>query len=779
MAFAYDITLFDPLAAFDPQDDYVKQAMDTALSAWSQYLGGLGTLHVQLIIKSLGASGTAGLTTIAQAAPATGIVSGIAPDGHNLMLTSGAYELQRGTHLASYDINVSFNSALLPTVATTQSYDLVTVFEHELMHGLGVAGYRTSAGPVFGAYETKWDSLTVGNGALVFTGAAADYVYGGFVPVTTGLGPGSNYYHVGAFGGPDDPAVLRNDLIYPIAGASRSISALDVAILEDIGVPLSLAGYALIDPNPTTTFAVLSGQGTVSDPLVGGVTQPGEYVTILSDDTVLGSTTASAAGTWSFHASALADGTSQVVASLPGAAGAATTALTLTLDATTPVLAAYQDVLGRVADSGGLAGGRRTLVTGTTAATLRAVLATSVEGSTAIYNLFLAAVGRAVTSAELPAVQRTLAGGASLAGLRSVLASSSEAGNAVRALWQDVTGRAVTASEAPAAASAIANGASIAGLRAILAASAEAGTAVTALFMGAVGRAATATEAAAVPKALAGTASLASLRGVLADSTEGGTAISALFQSALGRAPTGAELPAVRQALAAGATLSSLRGVLATSTEFGTALSAAYQSTLGRAPTLPEAQAAQANIASGSALSSLRATLVGSAEAASTIGAAIQLAAGRPANAVEVAADLSELASGYALASVKGQIGQLAGGLPPGTFGVTQVAITPQTIAGPGPNLVYGLLNNDALIASQPRTVLTNSIGDPGVAHITGFDIRSDILQIQSQQSTGFSRLNISALNSGTTLVGVGNGGFIFLDGVAPTALTPANFRFV
>jgi len=775
MAFNYNIIIDQYASVTKTQDTYVYQALNDALSAWSRFLNGNGTLNVHVSVTGLGGSSNAGGAYIAAAKPTRYATPVAGVPEPAVVEASSAYALRTGSHMAGSDIEVTFNSAFLPVVGKIQTIDLVAVFEHELMHGFGITGYRSAPGPVTGSRQSQWDKLVVGDDQLFFTGSAAMALYGGRVPVTTGFGGGSDYYHVGATGDSTDPEVLRNDLIYPTARIGASIGALDAAILEDIGLQLSSAGYTLVDPHPSTTFYVLAGPGVVSDAQVGGVTQPGQPVTIMSGGTVLGIVTASATGDWVYRPPNPADGVMALTVAIPNVAVAAS--LTLNLDATTPVRAAYQQILGRDADPASLTLSRETLLKGGAVTTLRGTLATSVEGSRAIYTIFQDAVGRAVTSGEMPRVQQALVDGASLANLRTVLATSGEAGTAVRAMWQAVVGRAATPAEVPAATQFIANGSSIATLRAVLAGSTEAANAVAALFTATVGRAALAGETAGVQAALAGNASLASLRGVLASSAEAGTAITALFQATVGRAPTAAELPAVRQAIANGASLPSLRGVLAASTEGGGAIRGVYQTVLGRAPTADELPAVQANIGAGGSLASVRAALAGSTGAVDAISAAVQSALGRQANAIEVAAGQSELASGISLATVQAQVAQLAGSAPPRPA-ATAVPITPQNLGAGGPSFVYGLLNNDALVAGQPRTVSAATSGATSQATIQGFNPATDFFQIETQHAASFSSLVLSAPGGTSTLITTG-GGSILLADVIPAAVTPANFRFV
>ena len=731
MAFNYSVSLYDPAAASDgAQDAYLTQALDNALNVWGQYLGG-SVLKVQLNVRNLGSANADGLIALADAEPTT-----FTPDANGLRQPAAVAALRSGTHVAGSDITIDFNSQLLSGLAANTSYNPVTLFEHELMHGFGFDGFENPYYPSSVATgETPFDSLSSRSGPSdVFTGAAAEYVYGGPVPLTTGLGSGSNYYHVGATGTAADPAALRADLIYPISMPGQSITALDAAMLEDIGIPLSAAGYALIDPNPSTSIGSLAAVkgATVTDPVIGGITQPGEQVTVLSGSTVLGTTTAGGDGAWAFRAAGLADGPVTLTASLPGAGGPVLVSTSLTLDTLDPLGRTYLDVLGRPLDAAALPGVRANLLAGGSVAALRGYLATTAEAATALGNLWMAVVGRAITARELPADEQALASGASLASLRGVLATSAEAAGKLAGLFNDTVGRAPLASELP-----VDEG------------------------------------------ALAGTASLASLRMVLGASAEEAAAVTALFTSVLGRAPTAAELPVVQQQIGNGAILGNLRAVLASSAEEAGAITAAYQSVLGRTPSPAEIQAVEAGIAGGGTLAAAKAALVNSAEAGNDVTAAFQSALGRPANPVEVAASRSELQSGISLAVVRTQVAQLAGGPAPQPAGAPTIAITPATLAGAGPSLVYGLLNNDALIAGAAETVTDQFGGASGEAVISGFNPAVDVFQIEARQAASFAQLTFAQPNATDTLIGVPGGAAFLLHGTPQAALTAANFHFV
>ena len=212
MGFAASVSFSDPTEASDPQDVFVQQALNDALAAWSQYINGVGTLDVHLNVTPLG-SAESGFYTIADASPTTYVQVGTSPGGLGIYESSAANELQTGAHAAASDITIDFNSQLLTQLTSVQSDDIVQVFEHELMHGFGVIGFRDASGQLSSA-ESVFDSESSLDAAGdSFTGPAATYFYGGTVPLTTQLGAGSNYYHVGATGTAADPAVLQDNLI--------------------------------------------------------------------------------------------------------------------------------------------------------------------------------------------------------------------------------------------------------------------------------------------------------------------------------------------------------------------------------------------------------------------------------------------------------------------------------------------------------------------------------------------------------------------------------------
>ena len=118
---------------------------------------------------------------------------------------------------------------------TPDKYDLTTVLTHEILHGLAFTGTFTVNTP----RPTAYDSLITPqppapqNAPAFFIGRHAQTVNGGNpIPLSPeSSGPGSAYYHIVV------PSDLMSESINK--GEVKSISALDVAMLEDMGVTVT------------------------------------------------------------------------------------------------------------------------------------------------------------------------------------------------------------------------------------------------------------------------------------------------------------------------------------------------------------------------------------------------------------------------------------------------------------------------------------------------------------------------------------------------------------
>lgn len=262
MSFKFAVTLNDPTSS--ASDAAIVADMNAAAQAWSSYIDGKGVIDIALNVSST--------TDFADGGPDAGRTVG--QNGGVSVLQYGTIsELKTGVDLngASADVTINISQSyvqkgfyITSDPATRASvpvgqWDMVSTLIHELGHGLGIAGERDDNGVLSGA-ESQWDRLVQihSDGSAWFTGTYARAIYGGDVPVTT-LHNGEDYYHLS--NGTDRAASDVMNGKGELDGTIYGVSDLDLAILKDLGVPVSLSTSRdpLIDP-----FFYLSRNADVS-----------------------------------------------------------------------------------------------------------------------------------------------------------------------------------------------------------------------------------------------------------------------------------------------------------------------------------------------------------------------------------------------------------------------------------------------------------------------------------------------------------------------------------
>jgi hypothetical protein len=213
----------------------------TGASAASSFVGSIGGLNI--------------FEQGAAAKLKTGLdANGAAPD-INFTIGSTGY-LQNELW---FDPNPEVQTAEVPSDKT----DARSVFLHEFGHALGFNGWRDgNDGSLPGDYQSTFDALAqidsdaTGGPTLYFTGANATAVYGGDVPLSFG-----NYGHVGN-SSPRDGVDLVPDLMNGLLfyrGTRYQISALDLAIMQDVGLPVAITAV----PEPGSLVLMLAGVALV------------------------------------------------------------------------------------------------------------------------------------------------------------------------------------------------------------------------------------------------------------------------------------------------------------------------------------------------------------------------------------------------------------------------------------------------------------------------------------------------------------------------------------
>jgi hypothetical protein len=129
--------------------------------------------------------------------------------------------------------------------------DALTVVLHELMHGMGIIGWRDiTTGALPGNYQSVWDSLvTLANGRATFGGAATLALLG--QPLEVRLGGSQGAFHLG--NGPtvaasSQPWTEQSNFngYYYFDGERYTLGRLELALLQDLGWTLK-PGITLTD----------------------------------------------------------------------------------------------------------------------------------------------------------------------------------------------------------------------------------------------------------------------------------------------------------------------------------------------------------------------------------------------------------------------------------------------------------------------------------------------------------------------------------------------------
>ena len=242
----FDVSFVDAAGTYSSYYDSIRSNLTAAGNQWlAAFQGPMAntTLTVQIGFGSMatanGRSATSsllgkfgGLDLYEQGAAAK-LKSGLDMNGAaaDIEFNIGTDYLQNNLW---FDPNPVAQAAIIPASRT----DARSVFLHEFGHAFGFNGWRDgNTGALPGNYQSTFDALVQPlGGALYFTGAAAQAVYGGPVPVTMG-----NYAHIGnnaPLSGADLIPDMMNGVVYYYS-TRYQISALDLAMMQDMGLPVA------------------------------------------------------------------------------------------------------------------------------------------------------------------------------------------------------------------------------------------------------------------------------------------------------------------------------------------------------------------------------------------------------------------------------------------------------------------------------------------------------------------------------------------------------------
>lgn len=269
MSFNYSVNINDSIGYSN--DTQLIAALNEALADFSSHMSGQGTLVTRLNIGDAGASRADGSSTVY-------LSNGLTEGGQTLVQPGSVYTLLTGRHPndTASDITINLDRAYLPTLHFGDDpvpyghVDATSVFRHELQHSFGMVGYIQNNGEPLsnGTLMTSFDTFIDrhADGSAVFTGPTAESVYGEPVPLTT-TSDTENFYHLAN----TLNDMLVHDLMTGVyfSGQRYEISNLDLAILKDVGVPVTdLDG---VDFRPVSQTATPSANSTTDS--LSSVTQ--------------------------------------------------------------------------------------------------------------------------------------------------------------------------------------------------------------------------------------------------------------------------------------------------------------------------------------------------------------------------------------------------------------------------------------------------------------------------------------------------------------------------
>jgi hypothetical protein len=243
----FSVTIDDPTNAYAEFHDAIESHVFAAGVAWDTHIRRNASLEISV-----------GFSTGIPRATGRSITSSFVENNgvYNVFEQGAAAEARTAIdpNGDEFDIEIMFNPEYLadelwfdpePTVRTAPPpdtrTDAMSVFLHELGHAFAFSGWRDPfTGELPGDYASPFDLLTYFDGShFYFDGPATAALYGSPAPLTYG-----NYHHFGNEA-PEPGSDLIPDLMNGVVfyhGSRYDISALDLALFRDVGVPLLIPG---------------------------------------------------------------------------------------------------------------------------------------------------------------------------------------------------------------------------------------------------------------------------------------------------------------------------------------------------------------------------------------------------------------------------------------------------------------------------------------------------------------------------------------------------------
>ena len=219
-------------SGYSSQLTSIQTCLTAALNKMSSYLNVKGVLDIKVMPENVSSNVLAEASGAMVSIPSSLAASSKGANFTTEFLAESQTGLDVNGALADATIYINMTNFskfnLNPNQAPTSSQiDLTSVLSHEILHALAFDGNYG-----FSSQKSVYDTLiSTINGNPYFIGSHAESIYGGPVPLSPrSTGTGSAYYHV----------QVSNDLMSTAIGPGvvRTISALDLAMLQDMGVSI-------------------------------------------------------------------------------------------------------------------------------------------------------------------------------------------------------------------------------------------------------------------------------------------------------------------------------------------------------------------------------------------------------------------------------------------------------------------------------------------------------------------------------------------------------------
>ncbi|MBR0907028.1 hypothetical protein [Bradyrhizobium liaoningense] len=260
----FSVALNDPNNIAGSSASNILQTAQVAANMWASHLQGFGNIEIQISFAHLGSN------TLMNGGPARSVFVG-EESGIDIFNGGAAAEIQTGTdpNGTTPDILITINQDYLDQLFYDPSFvqpvpagkiDAVSVFAHEIGHGLVFGSRRNSDGtiatdPSAGPYEQVYDQhISIIGGSGYFSGPNTLAVYGQPVPLHQDFG------HIGS------NTSGRQDLMMAAPIHSHiAISDLDLAFGQDIGLPIATGRGDYVSLNSANdAFTAMTGDDSVS-----------------------------------------------------------------------------------------------------------------------------------------------------------------------------------------------------------------------------------------------------------------------------------------------------------------------------------------------------------------------------------------------------------------------------------------------------------------------------------------------------------------------------------